>query len=71
MAIVECVNCGGSCGSIYPARTYGDPTECHEAEYDPLPDTVADMGGRDFCSQECCDAWHEEHDEPEEEDDDE
>ena len=60
---IDCVQCGGTAGWYYPAKTYGDPDDCSPAE-----DTVefCDDGDRPFCSEACMAEWHEEHDEPEE-----
>jgi hypothetical protein len=59
---IECAYCGEVCGTYYPAQTYGDPSDCHEAELDMEP--YSDDDGHDFCDKECCDAWHGENDEP-------
>ena len=63
--VIECVQCGGSAGKFYPAKTYGDPDNCSPAE-----DTVEFWEGDNaFCSEECIEEWHAEHDDPEEDED--
>jgi hypothetical protein len=64
----ECAYCGETCGSYYPAQTYGDPDNCSPAEYDVEPGAT-DKDGREFCDDDCMAAWHEENDEPPESDD--
>ena len=54
---IECANCGEICGSYYPAKTQGDPYDCHEAEYDTEPEVIDD-DGNEFCSQTCADEFH-------------
>ena len=54
---IECANCGEICGSYYPAKTQGDPYDCHEAEYDTEPEVIDD-NGCEFCSQACADEFH-------------
>jgi endogenous inhibitor of DNA gyrase (YacG/DUF329 family) len=57
---IECINCGGTAGYHYDAQLYGDPSDCYPAE-DSVE--VEDEQDRPFCSVECLEEWHEEHDE--------
>ena len=56
--LIECKNCGVTCGTWYPAKTYGDPYDCYPPEYGIEPEVVDDEGN-EFCSQDCCDEFHE------------
>ena len=63
--VIDCTNCGEAAGYHYPAKTYGDPDDCYPAE---TTVECEDEDGRPFCSEECLEEWHAEHDEPEEDD---
>jgi hypothetical protein len=64
--LIECTQCGDTCGTYYPARTYGDPDDCSPAEYGVEPEVIDD-DGHEFCSQVCHDEYHGIDDENEEE----
>jgi hypothetical protein len=61
---IYCAQCREVCGSYYPARTQGDPDDCHESDYDVEPEFVDD-DGNEFCSQACRDLYHKSESEPE------
>lgn len=63
---VNCKQCGEVCGTFYDAKISGPPEDCSPAEYGTEPEVIDDEGN-EFCSQECCDEYHADEEENEEE----